>query len=583
MSEKSDHRRYYEDELAYLRDMGEVFAQANPDVAGLLSRQSHDPDIERLFEAFAFLTSRLRQRMDAGNPDYSHSLVSVFCPEYLRAIPSMTMLECAADPSGEVVVLPAQTEILSQLVSGVQCRFRTCQPLPVVPARISAVSWQERNRSTQLQLTLAVSGKAGLRELAGHSLSLFLDGGRDRRIGRLLLQALLTDATSISVSTTEGFEARLPGTPAHVGFGDDGALLPWSSGTTPALRVMQEYLAFSSPFVAVTLPPLPDVPEFTGNACTLTISFSRRISLPVLPEPADVRLNCVPAINLFEEKGEPVRLLPNRLEYRVRPARAQESNAQVYSVQTARGMSVNSQKIVDFATFGQFDHLRPSHSGHYFQVRVRPSVGGAGLDHWLSFIDGQEQLLLPAVNTVSTTLLCTNGARAAFIPVGGINKVGKAVRYGGAIRNIMPTTPEVQPPLNENMMWRLISVLAGSMQPLEHITALRALIDTLDFAARQDEQARLRQVNRVAALRSISTKAFDGMARGFPVRGLRTSLEVDGAGFSSRGDVYLFGLMLNTFFKLSKPVNTIWQFELCDVNDNSSILFPVCQGRTSVG
>lgn len=581
MNEKSDHRRYYEDELAYLRDMGEVFAQANPDIAGLLSRQSHDPDIERLFEAFAFLTARLRQRLESGNPDYSHSLVSVFCPEYLRAIPSLTMLECKADPSGEVLVLPAKTEILSRAIEGEQCRFRTCRALPVLPASIDAVSWQERNRSTQLQLTVNVSAGEGARVLAGRNLSLFLDGGRDRRIGRLLLQALLTDVSSISISNGEQ-QIPLSGKPVHVGFDNDGALLPWSVGTVPALRVMQEYLAFSSAFVAVTLPAFPDDLKFSENTCTITITFSRRISLPALPEPNDFRLNCVPAINLFEEKGEPIRLSANRLEYRVQPNKTQGSKTQVYGVQTARGMSANSQKLIDFTAFGQFAHLRTNHSGHYFQVRVKPSVGGAGLDHWLSFIDGHEQLLLPSVSTVSTTLLCTNGARAAFIPAGGLNTVGRAVRYGGVIRNIMPTTSEIQPPLDENMMWRLVSMLAGSMQPLEHITALRALIDTLDFAALQDEQARLRKINRSTALRAVRTSAFDGMVRGFPVRGIRTSLEIDGAGFSSRGDVYLFGLMLNTFFKLSKPVNTIWQFELHDVNDNSSILFPVSQGRNSI-
>lgn len=57
-------RGYYEDELAYLRDLGEAFGRANPAIAGLLSRQETDPDVERLLEGFAFLTGRLRERLD---------------------------------------------------------------------------------------------------------------------------------------------------------------------------------------------------------------------------------------------------------------------------------------------------------------------------------------------------------------------------------------------------------------------------------------------------------------------------------------------------------------------------------------
>ncbi len=58
--------RYYQDEIAYLRELGAEFAKQNPDLAPYLSTESRDPDVERLLEAFAFLTGRLREQIDEG-------------------------------------------------------------------------------------------------------------------------------------------------------------------------------------------------------------------------------------------------------------------------------------------------------------------------------------------------------------------------------------------------------------------------------------------------------------------------------------------------------------------------------------
>lgn len=56
--------KYYQDELSYLREMGREFSQAHPDAAPYLSEAGADPDVERLLEGFAFLSGRIRQRLD---------------------------------------------------------------------------------------------------------------------------------------------------------------------------------------------------------------------------------------------------------------------------------------------------------------------------------------------------------------------------------------------------------------------------------------------------------------------------------------------------------------------------------------
>ena len=63
----NDILRYYEAEMRYLREAGKEFAQAFPDRAKMLNIDrigERDPHVERLFEGFAFLVGRLRQKLD---------------------------------------------------------------------------------------------------------------------------------------------------------------------------------------------------------------------------------------------------------------------------------------------------------------------------------------------------------------------------------------------------------------------------------------------------------------------------------------------------------------------------------------
>ena len=91
--------KFYQEELAYLREMGAEFAKAHPDAAHFLGEAGADPDVERLLEGFAFLTARLRQKLDDDFPEILHDLVEIFWPHYLRPIPSMAVVRFEALPS----------------------------------------------------------------------------------------------------------------------------------------------------------------------------------------------------------------------------------------------------------------------------------------------------------------------------------------------------------------------------------------------------------------------------------------------------------------------------------------------------
>uniref|UniRef100_UPI0013DFC516 type VI secretion system baseplate subunit TssF n=1 Tax=Pseudomonas viridiflava TaxID=33069 RepID=UPI0013DFC516 len=92
--------RYFDAEMRYLREAGKEFAQALPDRAAQLNLDkpgAQDPYVERLFEGFAFLMGRLREKLDDDLPELTEGLVSLPWPHYLRTIPSLSVVELMPD------------------------------------------------------------------------------------------------------------------------------------------------------------------------------------------------------------------------------------------------------------------------------------------------------------------------------------------------------------------------------------------------------------------------------------------------------------------------------------------------------
>src|SRR5947209_18164060 len=87
---------YYNGELAYLRELGAEFAQRYPKVAARLLLESdkcEDPHVERLLEGVAFLTARIRRKIDDEFPEITDALLGVLYPHYQRPVPSMSIVQ----------------------------------------------------------------------------------------------------------------------------------------------------------------------------------------------------------------------------------------------------------------------------------------------------------------------------------------------------------------------------------------------------------------------------------------------------------------------------------------------------------
>ncbi|WP_319940866.1 type VI secretion system baseplate subunit TssF [Xenorhabdus littoralis] len=70
----SNNRKFmYLRERSYLRELAQHGAKESPHLADfLLASHSHDPDSERVFNAFALLIANLRDKLEDDFPEMTH-------------------------------------------------------------------------------------------------------------------------------------------------------------------------------------------------------------------------------------------------------------------------------------------------------------------------------------------------------------------------------------------------------------------------------------------------------------------------------------------------------------------------------
>lgn len=130
----------FSEELRYLHELGNDFAKDNPQLARLLGKGASDPDVERLMEAFAFLTAKLRLKLEDDLPELTHPMLQLLWPNYLRPLPSATIIQFSR--SGN----PSASHSASQKGRGCSRNGWTVWPASFAPAQRSTFI---RSRSTR--------------------------------------------------------------------------------------------------------------------------------------------------------------------------------------------------------------------------------------------------------------------------------------------------------------------------------------------------------------------------------------------------------------------------------------------------
>ncbi|MBO3277362.1 type VI secretion system baseplate subunit TssF [Pseudomonas schmalbachii] len=569
---------YYQSELSALRQLGRQFAERSPALAPLLAQSGRDPDVERLLEGFAFLTGRLRQKLDDELPELTHSLMHLLWPNYMRPLPAFSMLQFDPLPHPGVLPVPRGTSVESNPIDGVRCRFRTCFPTQVLPLALTALSYSVKGDGALLSVRLEMCCDGHLGELEMDRLRFHLAG--ERHVSQTLYLCLLRHLHDVEVVPLDDRQrelraandlplaVRLDSAQVQpVGFAEEEALIPYPLNTFRGYRYLQEYFAFQEKFQFVELSGLEQLrripEEQLKRARGLELRFDIRKSgiQRLRPTKENLKLHCTPVANLFRHDALPIRLDGKQDEYLLLPAEHSPERCGIFSVERVTGWQAGGQGYLDYVPFESFEHDRsfdvPNPRPH-FSVRQRNSLLHGGLDTYLSFGNRPVEQM----ETLSVEIVCSNQNLPQRLKLGDICQPCEGTPGLLSFRNITPATPSYAPPLDRDFLWKLISNMSLNYLSLANVDALRVILETYDFPRYYDQHAARVSKQLLGGLKSIRHKAVDRLYRGLPLRGLRTELTIDPDGYIGDGEMFVFASVLNEFFALYASLNSYHELQV---------------------
>ncbi|MEL6722566.1 MAG: type VI secretion system baseplate subunit TssF [Pseudomonadota bacterium] len=593
-------QRLYRDELSFLRLQGERFAQQHPQLARFLGESSTDPDIERLLEGFAFLSARLREKIEDDFPELTFSLLNLLWPNYLRPVPAISMMRF--DPVEQAIVkhqvVPKDTLLLSRPVEGLPCQFCTAADLSVYPLRIAQLVEQRSREQSVLRIQLQTLSAQPLRSIECDRLSFFFSGTDYtaltlylwlfRYLDRITIQPDTDDDTYNQAHTRTLQADNL----TRIGFSPEEAILPYPQNVFDGYRIIQEFLAFPRRFYGFMLQHLHNQRGscWPGDSCSsvvITCYFKRALPEDIKVRSEDLSLFCVPAVNLFEHTAEPIVLSGERIQYPLFPADNRQGRYEIFQVERVASTEekTGEEKERAYPAFESFQHEieRKHHRTRlYYRLAVTTAVEDDRLLHYLAFMRGDEAHYLGRQETISVTLQCTNGTLPEALTVGDIDVPSQKSPSFVTFTNITAPTATCRPVLDSSLHWTLISNLALNYLSLLQPEPLKNILRVYDFAALQDVQIERRAQKRLAGIQSIDTQPVDRLIRGFPVRGLQSTLTLDQEAFSCEGEMYLFATVLSHFFTLYSSINSFHLLRLHNATNNEEYTWELMSGTQPV-
>lgn len=592
---------YYEQELSYLRQLAKEFANEYPKVAGRLKIDGdvcEDPHVNRLIEAFSFLTARIHKKLDDEFPEITDSLLGILYPHYLRPIPSMAIAQLNFNLDQNQITgpykIPRHTLLFSGMVKGMACKFRTCYPVELWPVKITyahffpmGISSVNRNADTDtvaaLQIKLACLGEMNWQKLKGELLKLgaknqqqpklrfYLAG--EASVAHALYEILCNNISLIGLFATKDKELVIPTESLRpVGFEEDEGMLEYDQRSFVGYRILHDYFVFPDKFMFFDLCNLEKIDNNFDKELTITFYFSEfqrseRINRLEQTVNMDIfRLGCTPIVNLFKHQAEPINLTHRKTEYLVIPDVRRPWGTEIYSIDKVRKVTRlrDQEEVIDFHPFYSIKHayFNDKQQGAYWCESRHPTQykDSSGTDVFLSLVDLMFNPHAPQIETLSISATCTNRDLPAQLPVGGGGSDFELEGYPvvTSVRCLTKPTQTIRPPLRKGAQWRLISHLS-----LNHLSLVEggrdSLLEILNLYNFSDSQVVRKQINGIVDVmsRPCVRRAHQEM-RFALLQGTEVKLHFDEEQFTGSG-VYLFANVLNRFLGLYAGINSFIQ------------------------
>lgn len=585
---------FYEQELGFLRRHSREFAERYPKIAGdllMAGEVCEDPHIERMIQSFALMSARVSKRLDDDFPQLTEALLEVLYPHYLRPFPSCSIARfdysATAGQLSSPQTIERGTEVVTRSVKGVACKFKTTYDVSIAPVRLEDAKFEsifETPESTVLptgascKLTIRLSSTSDQAMLGQGSgrLRVFVDG--EPSFSAMLLDSLFLKTTAAYVQTEASPKwqalTKLPISP--VGFSEHDSLIDFPARSHPAYRLLTEYFAFPEKFSFFDL-DLGQIGKQVGHesrSWTLHIVLqgvradSNTARMLANVSKNNLLLGCTPVINLFKQRGEPIRVTHAAAHYPVVANNRSAYAHEVYSVDSVKLVKQTAQgeSVTEVRPFYALQHgANADKYGRYWSIRRDEfiAVKSPGFETEISIVDVDFNPALPETDTLSIDLTCTNRDLPASLSY-GLNGGDLFLEGGALVRHISflrKPTPTYRLSRGRGAHWRLISHLS-----LNHLSltqnGVEAFQETLRLYDLPRSSVNEKILAGVVAIDHASTSRWlPGKPYPCLARGIEITITVDEENFVGSG-LHVFSTVLDHFFALYVHINSFTQLNL---------------------
>lgn len=579
---------YYERELTFLRQHSREFAERYPKLAAqlLLSGEGcDDPHVERMIQSFALMTARVSKKLEDSYPQFTEALLNVLYPHYLRPFPSCSIahFEHGGGDLSSVASISRGTELQSRPIKGAVCKFRTAWDIQLAPVVIGELAFDPIATApsevrlpvgcnSMLSFSLALRGsdtESGLGKL--DKLRVYIDA--EPSVASALRDALFLRKLKVYASASDK-RWRVAGGKliGEVGFADDEALIDMPETSHGAYRYLTEYFCFPEKFnfFDINIGEIPSRLHAEGK-------ISLHIALGDLRADSDasrllqtltaqnLRLGCVPVVNLFAQRGDPIRISNRQAAYPVVADGRRAYAYDVYSIDSVRRVRQTAQgeSITEFRAFFSLRHGEtPERNGYYWYAQRDPLVAESspGYETSLSIVDADFDPVQPKTDVLSLQLTCTNRELPTLMSVG--MPTGDLFLEGGSsVRSIKLLRKPTQPCRFDHRrdgQWRIISHLSLNHLSLtgNGLTAFQEMLALYDLPR---TAASRRQIEGVLGIEQTDrTVWMPGKPFACFIRGQEVRVTIDESSFVGSG-LDVFVRCIDRFLGLYVSLNSFIQ------------------------
>lgn len=547
-------------EINSIRESAVSYAKKYPNIAPLLENQSQDQDVERLIEAFAYLSAQLQVRMDDGVCELSQDIIRATWPDLLKPFPAHSIIAIDTDETNKTLVTINKNTSFFCRKNNQQIEFKSLFETNIYPIKLLKASSDLNNNLMKIKLDLQVTGQDFLENLKDSSLvtiPVYLSAGLSQAVN--LRYLLLEKLKTIKVKNKDR-ELPIKG---EIKYKSLFKRMNISEKQPDIFQLIPYYFNFPEVFnyIDFTL----DLSHYKkGDHFPEYISIEFDCELAEIDffnvKKNDIVLSSVPVCNIEKLNVAPINRDHENLNYPLRVDGESADNKSILEVTKIEFAKAKKGVKNVFKPWSQFD-LSATISGRLYREIIRNHP----IDAMPAFSVSFDYASTANIQKLSVD---ANGFTTNAHEILGIGDIkpfesdsNKNLSY--RYRNISYVSAPVIPDYSQSNFWHLMHYLSLRFTGLCQVETLQKMVlnfNQIGINLPSRQKALTAKISR--AFKSVQVEYGEKLYKRHIVRGQNVYVDLKEEQFLNIGDMYLFAMVLKEIFESFVEVNSFIQFHI---------------------